>query len=661
MKNLDYLLSIANAKKSCFKGDYFIPESWNCIGYKDYETDDARPGEIKVNPYDFFAACVRSIENSGVQMQNSTDLNENVIYGILPRTFTAWAHNNDSKIQSGTLLKTIMVLKMLKKYHVSILYMLPVFKTGDSYKKGELGSPYAIKDIYKIDENLHDNLLGEYSEEMNKTEFKALVEACHQLGIKVMVDFAYRTVARDNVLIAEHPEWFYWIKSEFKDSFKPPVIGDGGKFYYICKDTISKLYKSPELKSYLSNFVLPPNEINPEKWAEIKSGPVDGISERIEKEFGIIAVPGFSDVVNDTQPAWTDITYLRFYFDNYKEVQKYLPENQPPYIMQDGASLSTFHGEEKNQKLWDYVIGTLPYYNKEFGIDGARIDMAHALPAELNAKIISEIRKQCPEFLLWSEELVAENGGQAKNDGFDFISGFTYTDYKKVSSPVFNKKIIEDNYLKSEIPLAASLETPDTPRSAYIHKNPDILKLLLIINSFMPNSVPYINCGQELLEIQPMNLGLDNNENGRFVLPENDPMYGKLAFFDTCYLHWTSESKWYRQVLCDIMEIRDRNKELIKTENFIKPSAFYRCKKPTAICYYDKEKEKGIIIAANRSENNSAVLNLKDIIPAQDKSDFSAITVYDKNGICKNPITTGRGLNLGPCEVEIIQFTTAIS
>ena len=34
----------------------------------------------------------------------------------------------------------------------------------------------------------------------------------------------------------------------------------------------------------------------------------------------------------------------------------------------------------------------------------------------------------------------------------------------------------------------------------------------------MPNAVPFINSGQELLEVQPMNLGLDNSEDGRFVL-----------------------------------------------------------------------------------------------------------------------------------------------
>ncbi|MBQ6570701.1 MAG: maltodextrin glycosyltransferase, partial [Clostridia bacterium] len=52
------------------------------------------------------------------------------------------------------------------------------------------------------------------------------------------------------------------------------------------------------------------------------------------------------------------------------------------------------------------------------------------------------------------------------------------------------------------------------------------------------NTVPLINCGQELCEIQPMNLGLLNDENGKYVLPKNDPQYGRLAFFDPFKLNW---------------------------------------------------------------------------------------------------------------------------
>jgi glycosidase len=36
---------------------------------------------------------------------------------------------------------------------------------------------------------------------MIETEFKAFMEACHLCGIRVMVDFVFRTVARDSDLL----------------------------------------------------------------------------------------------------------------------------------------------------------------------------------------------------------------------------------------------------------------------------------------------------------------------------------------------------------------------------------------------------------------------------------------------------------------------------
>ena len=68
-----------------------------------------------------------------------------------------------------------------------------------------------------------------------------------------------------------------------------------------------------------------------------------------------------------------------------------------------------------------------------------------------------------------------------------------------------------------------------------MYKNKRVLSLLTFLNYFIPNSVPFINNGMEAMEIQPMNLGLGNTEEGRFVLNKKDPMYGKLPF--RCLLH----------------------------------------------------------------------------------------------------------------------------
>ncbi|HEX2937820.1 MAG TPA: alpha amylase [Ruminiclostridium sp.] len=596
MKNLNAVLKTVKEKCKGYHGKYYIPKAWNSIGYDKFTTDASRPNEIIVNPYDFFAACVEKIENAA-KLPQCGGITEQYIYGAFLRSYTAWNHSDDKSknLNCGTIFKTIMMLYKLWKNGTTILYLLPIFRCSEFYIKGELGSPYAIRDVYKLDENLHDDLLGEYSPEMIETEFKALVEACHMLGIKVIVDFAFRTVGRDSTLLLEHPEWFYWISSDTSDKFTPPKIGDGSKTYPMNMSTVKRLYNSPDLHDYLSQFTVSPNQINPDKWEEFKKNPGKDYPLNIEKEFGVTTVPGFPDVINDKQPAWTDVTYLKYYFDCAPEVAKYIPEGQAPFIMQDGASLDKFHGSEKNQELWDYVTNVLPYYKTTFGIDGARIDMAHAMPVELNSKIISTIRSLDKDFLLWSEELDAGKGAQAGKDGFQVISGYAYIDYKKIKSSGFNRKILNECYLKSEVPVVASVETPDTPRSAYIHQNNSVLKMLLILNTFMPNSVPYLNAGQEIMEIQPMNLGLDNNEDGRYVLPKDDPAYGKLAFFDITGLHWERDFTWVDSLLSDVMDIRRRNIDLLKdNRNFINLPELLVSKKMHGVMLLQRRKESGL-------------------------------------------------------------------
>ena len=169
MHNLKLIIEILAKQMDLFKGDYYIPALWNYAGYKDYKTDRKRPGEISVNPYAFMVFCLKRLleENGGKNNRQLTadpgitcdgeNLCGDVIYSMFPRMFTAW-HHYDEKICPGTLLKSTILLPYLKQFGISIVYLLPIFKYSSIYKKGELGSPYAIKDVYKLDEGLHDEL-----------------------------------------------------------------------------------------------------------------------------------------------------------------------------------------------------------------------------------------------------------------------------------------------------------------------------------------------------------------------------------------------------------------------------------------------------------------------------------------------------------------------
>ena len=379
-------------------------------------------------------------------------------------------------------------------------------------KKGELGSPYAIKNIYKIDRNLHDSLIGENSDEYIDKEFSAFVEACHILGIRVMLDFVFRTCARDNDLITNHPDWFYWIDNSKNETFHALDVDNEDSQTIISNRSIKSLYKTPLLHEYLASFCPDPKSTDLLKWDNLvltNKTTFNNILDIIQGEYNITTVPGFSDVLNDTQPPWSDITFFRFYFDLNKKVQRLLNKdmNYPPFILQDGIKSSLFPGTKENKELFNYILEVIPYYQNNFGIDGARIDMSHALPEELNNDIIAKCKKNNPNFILFSEEFNPKNSNKVKNEGYHMICGSfwaLYRDFGKTNFPKRLKTDISNTYL----PITASPETPDTPRISTIIKDENKLHSIIFLNFLLPNTVPFLNNGLEINEAQPMNLGL---------------------------------------------------------------------------------------------------------------------------------------------------------
>ena len=178
-------------KKEEFTGGYFIPEKWNYCGFTELSRQEGREGEIAVNPYAFFSRCLQQIleqggmsgtagagtDRTGANWQEDwrngaggENLCHRTLNGMLVRAHSAWNHY-DGEIISGSFLKSLCLLPLLQALGVDIIYLLPVCDYSEEYKKGELGSPYAIKNFYKLDENLHDALLGEYSVDLLSQEF----------------------------------------------------------------------------------------------------------------------------------------------------------------------------------------------------------------------------------------------------------------------------------------------------------------------------------------------------------------------------------------------------------------------------------------------------------------------------------------------------------
>lgn len=110
-----------------------------------------------------------------------------VIYEVFVRNFTP----------EGTFRAVIPRLPELKALGVTTLWLMPIHPVGELHRKGTFGSPYSIRDFFAVN--------PEYGTE---DDFRALVQAVHDQGMHVIIDFVANHTAWDNAWLQEHPDWY---------------------------------------------------------------------------------------------------------------------------------------------------------------------------------------------------------------------------------------------------------------------------------------------------------------------------------------------------------------------------------------------------------------------------------------------------------------------
>ena len=110
------------------------------------------------------------------------------ILAIIPRTFNAKDTNGNEFIDGsevhGTFLNAIDRLDEVKAEGFNTLHILPIHPPGKENAMGTAGSVYSPEDMLKIDPMLIDK----NDPRSDKEQFKAFVDACHNRGIRVMID-----------------------------------------------------------------------------------------------------------------------------------------------------------------------------------------------------------------------------------------------------------------------------------------------------------------------------------------------------------------------------------------------------------------------------------------------------------------------------------------
>lgn len=583
---LTKLATILRQNKPPYPINYTIPA---ILDYKGLGTNEIN-GEVMINPYDFYAFLIEDLflnkkdENidylKSISLSNQSKKSKNwhknsAFYSLMARTSTTWDNDRSGKIEEnnlydlselGSFVKSIALLPYLKSIGVDVLYFLPLSSYSTYRSKGDLGSSYAVVNFTKLDENLKDSLTG--NNMTVEDEFKAFVEAAHILGIRIMIDIIPRTNALDSSLILDHPDWFYWIKSKNLDKYQPPFIDTiNDSVIPPLPKYMEAVYHHQNTKEHLALFEHNPKQINPKKWSQVETLVAGGMNilDAVNQVYKMSVAPAFSDHINDTQPPWYDVTFFRLYLDHPIKAKKYIKATQPPYILFDTIKSNLHPGQEPNMELWELLSNIIPYYQEKFGIDGARIDMGHALPQELVKMIISKAKKIDNNFVFIAEELDPSNATKAKKLGYDAIIGNGFF----MENRILGGKLHEFIKHTATLPLPAFAcgETHDTPRLASKDNGKNLTNLLTITNFFVPNAMPFINSGQEFYEVQPMNLGIDATENDRFHLPKSDPFYGKLALFDKFALHYQNDHTLISYIK-QVLPIRKKYLPKMKSQNF---------------------------------------------------------------------------------------------
>ena len=123
------------------------------------------------------------------------------------RSAVLYQINQRQLTPEGTFRAAEAHLPRIRDLGVDVVWLMPVNPIGERNRKGELGSPYAVKDYFAVNPEFGD-----------LEDLRHFVATAHDLGLRVILDWVANHTAWDNVLVSEHPEWYV---RDWKGDFMP--------------------------------------------------------------------------------------------------------------------------------------------------------------------------------------------------------------------------------------------------------------------------------------------------------------------------------------------------------------------------------------------------------------------------------------------------------
>ena len=98
---------------------------------------------------------------------------------------------------AGNLQGVIAGLDRIQAAGANVVWLMPIFPVGVEGRKGTLGSPYAVRDYLAI-----DSAFG------GPVDLRALVQAVHARGMKLILGWVPNHTAPDAVWVRQHPDFY---------------------------------------------------------------------------------------------------------------------------------------------------------------------------------------------------------------------------------------------------------------------------------------------------------------------------------------------------------------------------------------------------------------------------------------------------------------------
>jgi 1,4-alpha-glucan branching enzyme len=114
----------------------------------------------------------------------------------IPANPTIYELNVRQASPSGTIKACIPYLDRLSEMGFDIIWLMPTYPIGHERRKGEMGSPYSVRDYRAVNPDMG-----------TVEDLRAFVERAHELGMIVILDWVANHCAWDNPIVRSHPEW----------------------------------------------------------------------------------------------------------------------------------------------------------------------------------------------------------------------------------------------------------------------------------------------------------------------------------------------------------------------------------------------------------------------------------------------------------------------